>query len=168
MQKRLYRSRSERMISGVCGGLAEYFNIDPTLIRLLFVITIFCGGAGILAYIILAIVTPNENSQSEANKDSMRANLKEMEQTAENIGHDIKSALDSKDPSKETGETQKYSCSHKSSLVIGTIFLIAGILLLLSNLGPFNFYGWLSWGVFWPIILIILGLLIIFRRRKIK
>ena len=58
--KRLYRSTSERMISGVCGGIAEYFNIDPTLVRLLFVIFGFAGGPGILAYIILAIVVPEE------------------------------------------------------------------------------------------------------------
>jgi phage shock protein C len=58
--KRLYRSRSERMISGVCGGIAEYFSVDPTLIRLLFVLFAFAGGPGLIAYIILAIIVPEE------------------------------------------------------------------------------------------------------------
>ena len=59
--KRLYRSRDERMISGVCGGLGQYFNMDPTLIRLLFVLFAFAGvGSGVLAYIIMAIVVPEE------------------------------------------------------------------------------------------------------------
>ncbi len=58
--KRLYRSRDERMISGVCGGIAKYFNVDPTVIRLLFVIFAFAGGPGLLAYIVLAIVVPEE------------------------------------------------------------------------------------------------------------
>lgn len=58
--KRLYRSRDERMIGGVCGGLAEYLNADPTLIRLLFVLFALAGGPGILAYLILWIVVPLE------------------------------------------------------------------------------------------------------------
>ena len=58
--KRLYRSRDDRMISGVCGGLGKYFNVDPTLIRLLFVIAAAAGGPGLIAYIILAIVVPEE------------------------------------------------------------------------------------------------------------
>jgi len=53
MDKRLYRSRSERMIWGVCGGLAKYFDMDPTLVRIIAVLTILVSGIGILAYIIL-------------------------------------------------------------------------------------------------------------------
>lgn len=60
MNKRLYRSNSERMIKGICGGLAEYFNIDPTIIRLLFVALAFAGGASIYAYLIGIFVIPNE------------------------------------------------------------------------------------------------------------
>lgn len=58
MNKRLYRSRTQRMLAGVCGGIAEYFNVDPTLIRLAWVVFCFIGGSGILAYIIAAIVVP--------------------------------------------------------------------------------------------------------------
>jgi len=57
---RLYRSRSQKMIAGVCGGLGEYFDVDPVLIRLLFVVTAFISGVGILAYIVLWIVVPFE------------------------------------------------------------------------------------------------------------
>lgn len=55
---RLYRSRSQKMIAGVSGGLGEYFDVDPVLIRLLFVVTAFISGVGILAYIVLWIVVP--------------------------------------------------------------------------------------------------------------
>jgi phage shock protein C len=58
--KKLYRSRKERMIAGVCGGLGEYFGIDPTLVRLLFVFTALAGGPGLVAYIILLVVVPDE------------------------------------------------------------------------------------------------------------
>jgi phage shock protein C len=57
--KRLYKSNSNRMISGVCGGIAEYINIDPTIVRLLWVAFCFVGGAGVIAYIIAAIVMPS-------------------------------------------------------------------------------------------------------------
>lgn len=56
--KRLYRSVDERMVAGVCGGIGEYFNVDPTLVRLLFVVFAAAGGPGIIAYIILAIIVP--------------------------------------------------------------------------------------------------------------
>jgi phage shock protein C len=58
--KRLYRSRDERMLGGVSGGLAAYLNTDPTLIRLLFVLFALLGGPGIIAYLIMWIVVPLE------------------------------------------------------------------------------------------------------------
>lgn len=58
--KKLYRSRTERMIGGVCGGLGQYFNIDPTLVRLIFVLLFLTGSAGFWIYIILLIVIPEE------------------------------------------------------------------------------------------------------------
>lgn len=57
--KKLYRSRDQRMISGVCGGLAEYINLDPTIIRLLWVV-FGITGVGVLAYIIALIVVPEQ------------------------------------------------------------------------------------------------------------
>jgi phage shock protein C len=58
MKKRLYRSETNKMIGGVAGGLGDYFNIDPVLLRLLFVLVVLLGGSGILAYLILWIVVP--------------------------------------------------------------------------------------------------------------
>ena len=58
MEKRLYKSKENKMLAGVCGGIAEYFNLDPTLIRLGWIVFSALGGSGILAYIIAAIVIP--------------------------------------------------------------------------------------------------------------
>ncbi len=59
--KKLYRSKTDKMISGVCGGLAQYFGVDATLVRLVFALLVFFGvGSGVLLYIILAIVVPLE------------------------------------------------------------------------------------------------------------
>ncbi len=57
MQKKLYKSNTNKKIDGVCGGIAEYFDIDPTIVRLAFVL-FACMGGGILAYIICMIIIP--------------------------------------------------------------------------------------------------------------
>jgi phage shock protein C len=64
MEKRLYRSSKDRVLWGICGGLGKYFNIDPVIVRVIFVISIFFGGLGIIAYIVMAIVVPNEDSKA--------------------------------------------------------------------------------------------------------
>lgn len=58
MKKRLYRSRQEKMIAGICGGLGEYFDIDPTLIRLAMVAAVFGAGVGFLFYIFAWFIIP--------------------------------------------------------------------------------------------------------------
>ena len=58
MANRLYRSQSDKKIAGVCGGIAEYFNIDPTIVRLLWLILVFCFGGGLVAYLLAVIVIP--------------------------------------------------------------------------------------------------------------
>ena len=60
MQKKLYRSRQDKKIAGVCGGIASYFKIDPTIIRLIWALAIICWGVGLLAYIIAAFVIPED------------------------------------------------------------------------------------------------------------
>lgn len=60
MNKKLYKSNSNKMISGVCGGIAEYFNVDPTFVRLAWVLFLLVGGSGLLAYIVCAIVIPQD------------------------------------------------------------------------------------------------------------
>ncbi len=58
--KKLYRSRTDRQVSGVCGGLADYFGVDTTLIRIAFVAISLMGGPGLVLYIILALIVPEE------------------------------------------------------------------------------------------------------------
>ncbi len=65
--KRLYRSNKNRMIAGICGGLGDYFNIDPTIIRLIFVFGAFITGSGLFwAYLIMMIVVPEDVPASRA------------------------------------------------------------------------------------------------------
>ena len=60
MKKKLYKSNTDKKLDGVCAGIAEYFDVDPTVIRLAWVIFSLCGGSGLLAYIICAIVMPRK------------------------------------------------------------------------------------------------------------
>ena len=65
--KRLYRSRRDRMIAGVCGGLADYFEIDPSIVRLLFVGALFVGAPGVLpAYVVMALILPEAQMDEPA------------------------------------------------------------------------------------------------------
>ncbi|MBO5372255.1 MAG: PspC domain-containing protein [Lachnospiraceae bacterium] len=59
-QRRLYKSNTNRVLCGVCGGLGEYFNVDPTIIRLLIVLLVLGAGTGVLAYIIAAVIMPEK------------------------------------------------------------------------------------------------------------
>lgn len=59
MEKRLYRSERNKVLCGVCGGIGEYLNLDPTIVRLLFVL-FGCTGTGVLAYIVAAVIMPRE------------------------------------------------------------------------------------------------------------
>ena len=58
--RKLYRSKSDRVLAGVCGGLAQYFNLDATLIRVLFVLLAVLGGAGLVLYVAMWVIVPNQ------------------------------------------------------------------------------------------------------------
>lgn len=60
MSKKLYKSTTDRKLCGVCAGIASYLNIDPTVVRLLWALITFLGGAGVIAYIVCALVIPDE------------------------------------------------------------------------------------------------------------
>jgi phage shock protein C len=57
--RKLYRSRNQRMLAGVCGGLAEYFNVDATLIRVLFLVLAVFGGTGLVIYVVMWLIVPD-------------------------------------------------------------------------------------------------------------
>lgn len=75
MAKRLYKSRKNKMIDGVCGGIAEYFNMDPTIIRIIAVIIACFKGAGLIAYIIACFVIPAGESPEDDVDNLKSANI---------------------------------------------------------------------------------------------
>jgi len=159
VEKRLYRSRTDRMIWGVCGGLAKYFDIDPTIIRIIFVVLIFANGLGILAYIILAIVVPLEGSKATEPKGAIKENVAEIKQTATELGQEIRATF----AGEETKPEEATEVSRRRRNFFGIILIVLGILFLMGSL---NLFAWFKWIYLWPLILVAVGLLIIFSARR--
>jgi len=158
MEKRLYRSQTDRVIMGVCGGLAKYFAIDPVIVRLIFILLIPTV-ISIVAYIILAFVVPVESSKVTEPKDVIRENVEEMKETASQLGQEIRSTL-----SKEQGTPEEtIKIRHRSLNILGIIIIVIGVIFLLVS---FNLLWWLRWKYLWPLILVAIGLLIIFGSRR--
>lgn len=148
MYKKLYRSVTDKMIGGVCGGIAEYFEIDPVIVRLIFVLAVIFGGSGILAYIILWIIIPQKPFIiTPFNQDKP--------------GTTTGNATD--DKQKTENQFQMNSVKHKTdrSIFAGAFLIILGVIFLLDNFVPsFRF------GDFWPLILIGLGLALILKGKN--
>lgn len=70
--KRLYRSRTDKQLAGICGGIADYLNFDPTIVRIIWVILTLAGGPGLILYIILAMVVPEEPEFVQASAEKVK------------------------------------------------------------------------------------------------
>ncbi|RRR75519.1 MAG: PspC domain-containing protein [Candidatus Viridilinea halotolerans] len=90
--KRITRSRNERVIAGVAGGLADYFQIDPLFVRLAFIVLGFVNGLGGILYFTLWMIVPNEGSRSEGQTTVSDA-VNEMRTYVQDLAHQIRAAL---------------------------------------------------------------------------
>ena len=160
MERKLYRSRDDRMIWGVCGGIAQYFGIDPTIIRVLAILlTLVSHGAGFIAYIIMAIVVPLESSPAREPKDVIKENVAEIKQTASQLGDEMRSTFARQ--GEEVKEMNKTGL--RGHHVLGIILVVIGIVFLFTS---FNLFWWLKWNYLWPLLIIAIGLVIIFGARR--
>jgi phage shock protein PspC (stress-responsive transcriptional regulator) len=141
MGKKLYRSRTDSMIGGVCGGLAEYFNVDSTLVRLAAVALTLAGGSGVLAYLIFWFVVP-QKSLSLTTADMVK---EKKEETAT-------AASDRSD-------------SNTGMLFVGVILTVLGFAFLVGN---FISFAWFSFRKLWPLILIAIGMFIVLKGSEAK
>jgi phage shock protein PspC (stress-responsive transcriptional regulator) len=155
MEKRLYRSQSDRMIAGVCGGLGEYLKVDPVWLRLGFVLMLFAGGGlGFWAYIILWIVVPAEGQSATTPGETVQANVQELAERARELGQGVQRGLNN---GRITGEGDPSS----GAVVVAMGFILVGVVLLLSR---FSLFSWLNWGTLWPLALIFVGGALLFSR----
>jgi phage shock protein PspC (stress-responsive transcriptional regulator) len=147
LPKRLYRSERDRMIGGVAGGLGEYFDLDPVIFRILFVVVTIFGGSGLLLYLILWIVIPSQSHIEASTDDALRSNIEEIKQKAGYFAEKVRNSRN-----KQTGHSHDW---------LGAILILLGGLFLLKSFGIPIF---VDWGKLWPIILVLLGLSILLRK----
>lgn len=152
--KRLYKSRKNKVVDGVCGGIAEYFDVDPVLVRIIFVLFFFFGGSALIAYIVGMIIMPRapyEPIQESGTKAEKQEQLS---------------------PSSPAKPARASTSPSAGSLVIGIIMIILGGVFLLDNLNfPFfhSFFWWFKfhfWEFFIPGILIVVGLVLIMKSKE--
>ncbi len=150
MYKKLYRSVTDKMLAGVCGGLAEYFSIDPVIVRLIFVLAVIFGGSGILAYIILWIIIPQKPyiiTPFNADKPKENSDNSSSENKSDNTAFQM--------------NVVNNKSQNNRSFYAGAFLILLGGIFLLDNFVPhFHF------GDFWPLILIGLGFAIILNARN--
>lgn len=154
--KRLYRSRKNRMLAGVCGGIAEYFEIDPVIVRLVAIALFFVGGSAILAYIIGMIIIPYEPLEASSGTAGSSSSAPAADLAV--------------DPAAVPAAAARPAGNESVSLFIGILLIVIGGLFLLHNLPFFNpLYHEIRYYVrhfFWPSILIVFGVFLIARGWK--
>lgn len=137
MEKKLYRLRNDRVLAGVSSGLARHFKTDPVLIRVLFIALALAGGGGVLAYIIMWAIVPEEPYQFQSFGDSTAANEateSNASVTNDSYGNDTK----------------------QGGIIAGGVLILLGTLFLAEEFLPsFDF------SKFWPLILIGIGILLL-------
>lgn len=141
-QKRLYRDEDKASVAGVCAGLGHYFNIDPVVFRLLFVLMVILGGSGILIYIILILVVPEAKTTAE--KLQMRGepvNIESIKEHVSNFTEDAKKGVNKASHNIRNAVNKSHNLLRKvflvASKVIGAGFLVGGIIGIVVLIGVF-------------------------------
>ena len=174
--RRLERPQ-QRMIAGVCSGLGEYFDIDPVLVRIAFVVLTVLGGAGILVYLILWIIMPTAGSTVALGAAGVGEGFRTMATELKDVGRDIRNSMGGSaqpppppPPPPPYGAfpagagTHRASHRHDRGLpVLGVLFIVLGVWLLLGNFGLLD---WASARYVWPAFLVALGLFLLVRRLR--
>lgn len=153
-ETRLHRSVNGRVIGGVAGGLADFFGMDPTIVRLIFVLLAVFGGGGVLLYIILWIVLPEKNisssySFSSSSSGPPTGSDSGVGETYDGFGKQPNESY----PGNDVQTKRKF----EGSLIGGLVLILIGSFFLAERFIPR-----ISFGDFWPLLLVVVGLVLIF------
>lgn len=151
MRGRLYRSSADRVLAGVCGGLAEYLSLDPVLVRVFFVVFALANGTGILLYLLLWVVLPLQGELPATAGEQMEHGAQEMASKAAELGGDLAAAVRLRDPRLMTW-------------IGATLVLVGGVTFLRSL--DLIWLAWLDFDVLWPLLLIVGGVALLLRRGR--
>jgi phage shock protein C len=140
-QNRLMRSTSDRILAGVCGGLASYLGIDTILVRLAFLLLIPASGLGPLIYLILWLLMPEEGAGDQSAGDIVQENLNQMGETV-------------------SASAQRFGDHSQGPTLLAIVFILLGLYFLLQNA------GWFGGAMLGPLLLVALGIYVLMRRRR--
>ncbi len=144
MNRKLYRNMRDKMVAGVCSGLADYLQTDVSVVRLVFLLAFLGIGAGPIAYLILWVVLPVQYGAATSNFSSTGTSETSFQ---ENTANGDFSNTSSK--------------SFRTNLIMGIVLITMGTLFLIDNLVSYEFFS-----TYWPVLLIIAGLAILFAKSK--
>ncbi|MFH0928014.1 MAG: PspC domain-containing protein [bacterium] len=142
--KQLYRSTKNRMLFGVCGGLGEYFGLDPIIFRIIFVVLVFCAGSGVLLYLALALIMPKQPIADAPAAGFMEGPI------------DFKARLNDL-----AAEARQYGSVSASRNWIAGVIIFIGVMIILGEILPRGFF---FGGFLWGAIIIVIGLYVLSRR----
>lgn len=147
--KRLTRSRSDRILGGVCAGLARYFDTDPLLIRLVFVIITLAQGAGILLYVLLWVLMPEEGVEAPpGGSQVIKTGIEGVKQDVARVAEQVRANTPS---------------ARRQGAWLGVLLVGIGAYLLAINMGAF---WWWDWKIGGPVLLMLAGLFLLLRRLR--
>ena len=180
MDKRLQRSRRDRVLAGACGGLGDYVNVDPVIVRVIFVLLALADGFGVILYIVLWIVVPQQGRAGAPTGDVVRENIEGIGEDLRRMGDEVKEALrrtegpprEPPSPSVDVSIGGPQEPPHHVPkeertipLLVGVALVVLGVVWLIDNL-DLEFLPFLSVWQLWPLGLIVAGLLLLLPRRR--
>ncbi len=166
--KRLYKSRTESMIFGVCGGIAKYFDVDVAIVRLVFVLGLLVGGWGLPVYIVAAIVSPEEPKYSSGDANG-HPQVPASSQAPDSQDTRSTDARPQDAGSTESPEINRCNCRATGPQLFGYILILIGAFFLVRQFMPSWLWSrlwWLRGDRLWPLILVAIGVAMLARRSQ--
>lgn len=172
MTQKLYRSKSDAMVGGVAAGIADYFAVDATLVRLAWLVAILFGGTGLVVYFIAWIIIPaNPEGTPTATFEKTERWRGTVVDTAKDVERNFRSShaqgddTESAPPTESAVDTgSKQKAGHADGVELrrkqffGWALVVLGAIVLINNVMP-----WFSFARFWPVLLILIGLIFLVR-----
>ncbi len=160
MNKKLHCSKTDKIFAGVCGGLANYFDIDATIIRLLFILIVAFGGSGFIIYLLLWLIMPKSSSEPAIITEEK---VKEVAQEFRNRAEEFRENIKKDDPQHKI-HSHDHDSNQRRGGLFGWVLLVLGLVFLFNSFAP----AWMRLHAFsyWPLILVFLGLVMIINSNK--
>jgi phage shock protein C len=157
MATRLERSATNKVVAGVCGGIGEYLQVDPTLVRVFFVVgTVVTGGLGLLGYIVLVVLLPLPGQPAPFVKSTGVTTS-----TVDAAAGDASAGEASAAQILPTPTPTDPAAAERNRAAFGVVLIALGAIFLFSNAGVFRI---VRWDLAWPLVLIAIGALLLAQR----